>query len=105
MPEAGQGARLFEEALQALGEVLGVMVRPGTHAAVVAAAGELRGQVFLDRDVSVEMNVGGQVGDAEAALAEHRLDPVFVQTVAFGQGDRHLLGGRCTRSRTRRQAR
>jgi len=33
---------------------------------ILAALGEVAGQIFLDRDLEVEVRVGGEIGQAEA---------------------------------------
>ena len=52
----------------------------------VGAEGDGFGQVLLDRHLAVEVDVGGQVGDAKAALPQHRVDAVLVQPGANRQG-------------------
>ena len=79
MAELAQRARLEQEALEAPPVARLVLRRLRDHFAVGRAHGELARQVFLDRDVLVEVGVARAVGDAEAARAQHLLDAVFVQ--------------------------
>ena len=76
MVEAGQHARFLHEARSAPVERLLVALglRPDAHAGVAIA--EIEGIVFLQRDLGVESDVLGLVGDAEAAGAEHAHDTV-----------------------------
>jgi hypothetical protein len=52
---------------------------------VGGAVGELLRQVFLHHHLGVQVHVGGGIGDAEAALAEHGVDAVFEQAEADRQ--------------------
>jgi hypothetical protein len=66
------------------------------HSKVLLAHGEVDGQVFLDGDLMVEVEVVGEIGDAEAALAQHLADAVPVQLVTRLEriavdGFRHVL--------------
>ena len=73
------GARLVEEALLAPVEVSAVSAERGRDRLVGAARRDVARQVLLQRDLEVEVGVGGEVGQAEAADAEQLLDAVFVQ--------------------------
>ena len=82
VPEGGERARLDEEAVEAaLVEVL-VVVGARRDRVVDGAVGEVLGQVLLDDHLGVEVHVGGGVGDAEAALAQDRVDAVLEQAEA-----------------------
>ena len=50
------------------------------------AHGELDRQVFLDRHDLGELAVEGAVGDAEAAMADHGVEPVVAERGAGRQG-------------------
>lgn len=56
------------------------------HRTVLLAMHELARQVFLDRHRPMQVVVGGEVGDAEGALAEHPVDgvPMQLRTVTEG---------------------
>jgi hypothetical protein len=85
MAEAGERARLVKEALATPGEVLG-KARAARHDLVALAHGELDRQVLLDRHHLGELAVEGAVSDAEAAMADHRIEPVVAQRGARRQG-------------------
>ncbi len=83
--EGGEGARLDEEAVEAVLVELLVGVVARLHAVVERAVGELLGKVFLDDHLGGEVHVGGGIGDAEAALAEDAVDAVLEKAEARGQ--------------------
>ena len=85
MAKARERPRLVEEALAAPGEVVGEAGAARHHFAA-AAHGELDRQVFLDRHDLGELAVEGAVGDAEAAMADHRIQPVVAELGAKRQG-------------------
>ncbi len=92
MAERRHGARLVEKAPLAPVERVGGGRRARRDRIVGAARGDVVGQVFLDRDLEVEVRVGREVGQPEAAHAEHALDAVFLQRVARGKGIRGARG-------------
>jgi len=55
------------------------------HRTVGVAGRRFEGEVFLDGDGEPEVRVGGQIGDAEPALAENIVDAEFLQPIALGQ--------------------
>ena len=68
--ELGQGPGLLLEPLRAIGEVLG----PALHRHRDGGAdsgGDLVGHELLDCHLGLQLGVPGQIGDAEAALAQH----------------------------------
>src|SRR3546814_9170455 len=85
MAEDGERLRLLEEALEA--PVIVVLVALGARPdrGLALADGKLDRQVLLDRDVLGEVRVPRQIGDAEAARAENRLDLVLVETKSLRQ--------------------
>src|SRR5687768_13298147 len=85
MAERGQRARLVHEPLQPPLKRLRRLARLGVDRAVFGARGKVAGQVFLQCHLEVEVAVGGEIGQAEAARSQHRFDAVLVQRVAAGQ--------------------
>ena len=85
MPEAGERARLFNEAGQPPLEVLPVRGRFRMHRHTLAH-GELVGQVLLHRHPVAQADVLAQIGDAEAANAQHLEQAVVAQLMAGRQG-------------------
>ena len=85
MPQRGEHLALAGKVLQRPAEVLLILVTgTGMHGkAGGVAVGELRRQVLLDDHLPVEAGVPCQIGDAEAAGAQHRLDDEFQQMRAF----------------------
>ena len=92
MAEAGERARLVEEALAAPGEIVGEARAARHDLAVAAAHGELDRQVLLDGDELGELGVEGAIGDAEAAMADHGIEPVVAEPRAGRQG-LDVIGG------------
>ena len=92
MYELRKGPGFPDEALQTPQEGAPPILRERPYLAVALADGELHRQVFLDGDLPAEIRVGGEVSDAEAALAQHVADPVPVQPVALRQGIAVRLG-------------
>ena len=88
--ELGQGLGLFEEALHAVFKVLPPLAGVDLHRGASGdPARKVRGQVFLDGDAVAGLVVEGDVGDAEAALAQHAPDGVApVEDGAGAQGER-----------------
>ena len=94
--EARQRARLADEALQPGSVALALCAATRADRGVGAARGGVHRQVFLDRHQLVEVAVARQVGDAEAALAQHALQHVPVQHVLRGESIRKgRIGHRC----------
>ena len=86
MTEARQCAGLVEKAFAAPGEVVG-QARAARHdLAVGLADGAFERQVFLDRDDLGELRVEGAIGDAKAAVPDHRIEPVVTEPRAGWQG-------------------
>src|SRR5262245_47179303 len=90
MPERRERARLVEEARKAPLERIEARLPLGPDRLVIAALGEIAGQVLLDRDLEVEIRVRRQIGQPETADAQSLLDLVLVQRITPGQSD---LGG------------
>ena len=86
-----QGPGLLLEPLSAVGEVLGpALHRHGDGGA--DAGGDLIGHELLDSHLGLQLGVPGQVGDAEAALAQHPAhDVAVIQHSPRPQGHRVLL--------------
>ena len=106
MFELGQGARFDNEAFEPRFIFVGEFVGECQYRAILLAMRKLARQVFLDRDRTVQIVVGGEVGDAESALTKHPVDGVPMQ---FGAGQKgvamgkrrcgHALGTSCGGSR------
>jgi len=86
MAEAGKRPRLVEEAFAAPGEIIGEARAARHHIAVAAAHGELDRQVLLDGDELGELGVESTIGDAEAAMADHGIEPIVAEPCAGRQG-------------------
>ena len=84
MSKPVNGPRLLQEAIKAPGEVAGA---PGRrhHPRAVRPYGDFSGEVLLDGHVSLEIVVDREIGDAEAARAEHANDLVLVDPKALWQ--------------------
>ena len=95
--EVRERLRLLQEQLLAVAEVLPPLAGEQLHrAGVAAAAGHVGRQILLDRDALLRLVVLGDIGHAEAALAEHAPDDVTsVQDRAGPQRERiaRLLSG------------
>ncbi len=87
MAERGERARLVEKPRKAPLERFGGRLGFGPDRLVLAALGEVAGQVLLDRDLEVEVRVGGEISQAEAPDPQSLLDAVFVQRITLGEGD------------------
>ncbi|MDJ0779804.1 MAG: hypothetical protein QNJ85_18180 [Gammaproteobacteria bacterium] len=74
MFEASQGLCFLQESLQPPAIDLGLIFRNWLHRFRRIPGRKLDRQVFLDRDLVFQVGVVGEVGDAESALAENRLD-------------------------------
>ena len=92
MAEARQGARLVEEALQPPFEIVLRAARAGGDVGQLQAQGEIDRQVFLDRQLLVQGGVFGEIGDAEAAAAQHALDAILRQPKSRRQRLRIIVG-------------
>ena len=73
--ELRQRPGLLLEALGAVGELLGFGVHGHRHRRP-DAGGDVIGHELLDGHLGVQLGVQGQIGDAEAALAQHPADDV-----------------------------
>jgi hypothetical protein len=89
--ETGERAALRDEALAAPQEVLRHLGRPRQNLRPAMAHGERHRQVFLDRDLAVELGVAREVGDAEAALPQDGRHLVAADDMATPQG--HQVDG------------
>jgi len=58
------------------------LVVRGKHRGATLANRQRRRQVFLDRHLTAELDIARAVGDAEAALAQHRYDLVAADQLA-----------------------
>ncbi len=84
--EGRQGARFEQEAVQPDPVLFLVAAALGPDGGgLFVAHRQVVGQVFLDRHLGVQVGIVRQVGDAEAADAQHALDAVLVQHVANRQ--------------------
>ena len=88
MTERGEGARLVQEARQPPLERLEGRFRFRPNRLVFAPLREIAGEVLLDRDLELEVRIGREIGQAEAADPQSLLDLVFEQRIAFGIGRR-----------------
>lgn len=85
--EVGEQLGLVDEAPEPDREGLCMGGRLDLHGqALGGALGHRRRQVFLDRHLPLQRDVGGEVDDAEAALAQHAFDAVVMDARARRQG-------------------
>ena len=82
--EFRQGAGLGDESIQTPTVSVAVVLGDGMDVAVVAAGREFHRQKLFYRDTLIQVRIQGQIGNAEAALADHRADHVPVQCVTAG---------------------
>ena len=75
--ELRQGPGFLLEPFGAVGELLGFGVHGHGHRCP-DAGGDVIGHELLDGDLGVQLGVQGQIGDAEAALAQHPADDIPV---------------------------
>ena len=75
--ELRQGPGLLLEPLRAVGKLLALGVHGHGHGGA-DAGGDVVGHELLDGHLGVQLGVQGQIGDAEAALAEHPANDVAV---------------------------
>ena len=93
MLERDQRLRLLAEAIEAPVEsFLGRGADRADLRAIGRARGEARGQILLDRDLAPDLDFLGQIGDAEAARAEHAQDAIAVEFVPDRQGVDVVVG-------------
>ena len=85
---------LAEKVLQPVLVEIQILFGPRRYRFRRRAVGELLGEVFLDRHLGVQVDVRRHIGNAEATLAKHAVDPVFKQPVAVRQRNRRVFGGR-----------
>ena len=85
--QAGERAALGDEAIAPPAEIVGHLGRARQYGGAILPDSQRRRQVFLDRDLAIELNVARPVGDAEAALPQHRQDLVPADRLAGFQGD------------------
>ena len=76
MVEARQRLRFLDEAVEAPLDSRRRIPASEARRRCPAARGEIGGEVFLDGDEAGERFLVGQIGDAEAARAQHPLDAV-----------------------------
>ena len=100
--EGGQRAGLHQEVLESPQIEVETAGTAGADALVLETIGDLRRQVLLDGHPRMQVDVRGQVGDAEATLPEDPLDAVLMQPVSGRQG---LAGGRCSADQVRTRPR
>ena len=87
MLEVGQRPRFLDEVLEAKMVIPhGLWSRLGGDGGDVLAHGQIGGEILLDGDAGIEVTVAGQVGNAKAAVSQHRLDGVFHQLKVVRQG-------------------
>ena len=79
MSESGERASFLEETIQSRLEVLGTLGVGEHDGAAVRARYLSGGKILLDRDVFLQERVVREVGDAEAANAEHGQKVVLQQ--------------------------
>ena len=99
MTQLRHGSRLVEEAAAPPDEILGHFGRARQHLGVTLADRQPARQVLLDRDVAMKLCIVATIGNAEAALAQHRQnlvapdqESVGQRRVILGPVDRRLLG-------------
>ena len=86
MIEPVQVLGLRDEPPEARGVVVEEHIREGLEPLLFPAPGHLRGEVFLDRDDAPVVQVLGEVGGPEGALAQDLLDPIPQKLGALWQG-------------------
>ena len=79
MAELGEQARFLQKAVETPLVVVFGAGADGHYAAVERAHREFDRQILLDRHLDFEVRVVAKVGHAEAARAEHGLEPVLEQ--------------------------
>ena len=90
--ELGQGPGLFLEPLGAVRKILGTVGGEDGDGGALHTGGQLPGHELLDGYLGLQLGVPGQVGDAEAALAQHPAHDVpVIQNSPGPQGHRVLL--------------
>jgi hypothetical protein len=98
--QARQRTAFGDETLAPPAEIVGHLGGTRQHRGAVLANRQRRRQVFLDRHLAAELDVARAVGNAEAALAQHRHDLVAADQLAGLKRDivdlRYLAGGRGT---------
>ncbi len=76
--EAGKRLGFLDEAIEPPAVVVWRSPASGGAASDAAVRGrEIRREVFLDGDVAIEGHLVREIGDAEAARAEHAVDAVI----------------------------
>jgi hypothetical protein len=77
--EAGDGAAFVEELGEAVFEVVARLAAVRRdRGAIRAAGGEVAGEEFLHRELDLQVRLVGDVGDAEAAVAEDAADQIAI---------------------------
>ena len=84
--ELGQRFGLFEKARLSPGKYIGVILGYGPHGILGITSAKLRGQVFLDRNLLLQVGIDCQVSDPEASVAEDRTDLVPMQHIVLIEG-------------------
>ena len=83
--EAGEGAGLLDEPVETPAKIVPLVRGNRMDRGVAFAHRELHRQVFLYRDLLIEILVVGEIGDTEPTLPEDALDPVPVHLVVWRQ--------------------
>src|SRR5688572_32673687 len=82
MLEGDERRSLLAEAVEAPGVLLLGGGADGAHGGAVGRArGEALRQVFLDRDLAADLDLSGEIGNAEAARAQQAQDAIAVDAV------------------------
>jgi hypothetical protein len=79
VPERGQRARLGQKLRQPGPEGAAPRAGLGMHGLIAGPRHEAGREKLLDRDLAIQVEILGQVGDAESPAAQHRQDAVLVQ--------------------------
>ena len=85
MAKRCKGSRLFKKAVQTgLVKIL-IFRKLGGHGSIRTPIGKIFGKVFFDGDADIEIDVFGQIGNAEATLPKHNIDLILEQLEADRQ--------------------
>src|SRR6185295_13931659 len=83
--EARERARFLTKALESPAVILRLLMRDWDHRTVGCARGERSREVFLDRDILVQVRVARQIGNPERARAEQSGHAILHEYRAGGE--------------------
>ena len=85
MVEPGEDLRFLHEAFQSPFEIVALALALRLDREAGQPDRDLVRDVFLDRDLAVLGQIVGEIGDAEAAVAQHTLEPIAMLDMAVRQ--------------------